>query len=217
MNRMTLDDGAVPVGPGASALSSGFDRSTLQMASALPVTTLQGSFTEVIPTGAGKLVPSESSGCNPDAVTTPALPATEVLATKPPESGAHEAEVAQVAAARATTEVEADGLMSAVAKAAKDCASFSSEPRDLGEGSVMPGEEGTARLADFSQDGWSGVRVTATVSLNGRTWSQTTTREALVVRRGQVVVLVRVTKPEGAQQLVDSLAKETLAGIDALQ
>lgn len=215
--RMTVNDGATPIAPGQqNGLTSGFDRSTHQLAGTFPLEALRQRFTEVTTMAADQLVPSEATGCNPDEVTTPAIPASEALATKPPESGDHEAEVAHIVGARATTEAHATAVMAAIKKAAADCATFSSPLRDLGEGSIAPAEKGTATLTEASHEDWTGVRISTTVTLTGKSWSEQVTRESLVLRRGQVILLVQVSAPSGAAELVDSLVEPTLEQIDEL-
>ncbi|MFV0459890.1 MAG: hypothetical protein ACK5MT_14090 [Actinomycetales bacterium] len=218
ISQKTLDDGARPPGASGPSLSSGFDVSPNEMSAVLPLGTLRSEFTEVTTMGAENLIPSEASGCQPDAVTTPSLPATEALATKPPAAGSHQADEASIVAARAPTEGEAEELMSAVEEAAGGCADFSTPLRDLGEGSAVPAEEGASTVSPYVEGAWDGLRVSTEVTLSGSSWKQPVSRESLVLRRGQVVVHVRVysAQESRARTLAESLATETIDGIDTL-
>lgn len=215
--RMTLDDGAVPMPAGATVLSGGFDRSTAELNAALPLATLQRDYSEVQTMAAESFIPSEAAGCKPSPVREPALPAAEALATKPPGAGRHQPETADVVASRGRTDTEASQLIDAVKKAAAGCTSFASDLKDLGEGSFAPAEKGSTAVADAAVKDWTGVRTTTQIALTGKGWSEQTARESLVLRRGQVVVHIKVEGPEVGQvtDRASRLAEETITAIES--
>ncbi len=211
-----VDDGAVPVGSGGPVLSGGFDRSMTQLQVALPAAAMDTGYSEVQELQPETLVPSEATGCHPDAIVEPALPATELLGTRPPAKGRHQPTIGDVVAARAPSEVVVTDLFEQIAKGVKECASFSSNLKDLGEGSFAPGERGSASSVAVQQGNWSGVRVTTLVTLTGKGWTEDVVRQSLVLSKGQIVVHVRVEEVDattaGAQ--TDALMTATLATLD---
>lgn len=214
--RKTLDDGAVPLNGRESTLTGGFDRNTSQLTEALPLSRLNSQYTEVQTMEAESLRPSEASGCKPDAVKLPSLPATEALATRPPGAGQHQPSSADVVAARARTEPEAMELVKAVRAAAAECQRFSTDLRDLGEGSFAPAEKGSTSVKDASQGEWTGLRTTTDLALTGKGWDQDVRRESLVLSRGQIVVHVQVEGATASEvsSTVDALMTTTISGIE---
>lgn len=213
--RMTLDDSAVAVGADGPQLKPSFDVTTVALRSSLPLATLKSAYTELQQMDSETLTPSEPSGCDTDKVKEPALPAVEVLATKAPAAGAHQPEIADIVAARGQDEFVVNEYFRAARKAGHGCASFSRKIRDLGEGSYDPGESGSTKVSNASVDGWDGLRLTTPVKVTGNSWTQQVARESLVLRRGQIVVHVRVEAPDqaAATQRVDSLMKQTLSTV----
>jgi hypothetical protein len=212
-----VDDGAVPVGAGGPVLTAGFDRSMTQLQVALPAAAMDAGYTEVQGLQPETLVPSEATGCHPDAIVEPALPATELLGTRPPAKGRHQPTIGEVVAARAPSEVVVSNLFTQIAAGVKECGSFSSTLKDLGEGSFAPGERGSASSVAVRQGDWVGVRVTTLVTLTGKGWTEDVVRQSLVLAKGQIVVHVRVEEVDAttAAAQTDALMSATLVTLDS--